>query len=297
MTAVREGDLLWTPGPDRVAQANLTAFTAWLAAERGLRFDGYAGLWRLVSDRPGRVLAGGLGLLRHRGVGPAGPGPGPPGHAGSRLVPRRPAELRPARAAARGPRRARAAVRQRVRAARGHGLGRAGRLGAGARHPAAGAGRPAGRPGRRLPAEHPAGGDRDAGHRQHRRDLDQLLAGLRLAGRAGPVPAARARRAVLLRQLRLRRPGVRPQRRAAPDHRRAARAAARGQRAAARPAGQARTAPGPGTSCSITRRSRPRSTGSSRSRSATRCGSCSPPAPPGCPRRSCTATAGSCWSS
>ncbi len=51
---VREGDLLWTPSPERVAQANLTAFCAWLAAERGLRFDGYAELWRWsVADLDG----------------------------------------------------------------------------------------------------------------------------------------------------------------------------------------------------------------------------------------------------
>ncbi len=42
---VAEGDLLWTPGADRIARSNLTAFTNWLAAERGLRFDGYRGLW------------------------------------------------------------------------------------------------------------------------------------------------------------------------------------------------------------------------------------------------------------
>ena len=42
----REGDLLWTPGDDRVRAANLTAFTDWLAARRGLRFDGYDALWR-----------------------------------------------------------------------------------------------------------------------------------------------------------------------------------------------------------------------------------------------------------
>ena len=35
---------------------------------------------------------------------------------------------------------------------------------------------------------------------------------------------------------------------------------------------------------------------SPRCRSATRSGCCTPPAPPGCPRRSCTATAASCWS-
>jgi acetoacetyl-CoA synthetase len=45
-TPVREGDLLWTPSAERVAGANLTAFTSWLAAERGLRFDDYNALWR-----------------------------------------------------------------------------------------------------------------------------------------------------------------------------------------------------------------------------------------------------------
>jgi acetoacetyl-CoA synthetase len=43
---VREGDLLWTPSAARIERANLTAFTAWLAAERGLTFDGYHALWR-----------------------------------------------------------------------------------------------------------------------------------------------------------------------------------------------------------------------------------------------------------
>ena len=53
-TPVREGDLLWTPSAERVADANLTAFLSWLAAERGLRFDGYHALWRWsVGDLPG----------------------------------------------------------------------------------------------------------------------------------------------------------------------------------------------------------------------------------------------------
>ncbi|HEY6276007.1 MAG TPA: acetoacetate--CoA ligase [Streptosporangiaceae bacterium] len=43
---VSEGDLLWTPSPAKVAGANLTAFTARLAAERGLRFADYDALWR-----------------------------------------------------------------------------------------------------------------------------------------------------------------------------------------------------------------------------------------------------------
>src|SRR6266853_6463541 len=57
------GDLLWTPSPDKVARANLTTFTAWLARERGLRFSDsgsdptappYDALWRWsVTDLPG----------------------------------------------------------------------------------------------------------------------------------------------------------------------------------------------------------------------------------------------------
>jgi acetoacetyl-CoA synthetase len=51
---VREGDLLWTPGPDRVARANVTAFTRWLAAERGQHFGDYAALWHWsVTDLDG----------------------------------------------------------------------------------------------------------------------------------------------------------------------------------------------------------------------------------------------------
>jgi acetoacetyl-CoA synthetase len=50
---VQEGDLLWTPSPERVAGANLTAFRAWLA-ERGRSFDSYDALWRWsVTDLDG----------------------------------------------------------------------------------------------------------------------------------------------------------------------------------------------------------------------------------------------------
>jgi acetoacetyl-CoA synthetase len=51
---VRDGDLLWTPGPERVARANVTAFTRWLARERGHRFEDYHALWRWsVTDLAG----------------------------------------------------------------------------------------------------------------------------------------------------------------------------------------------------------------------------------------------------
>jgi acetoacetyl-CoA synthetase len=53
-TPVREGDLLWTPSAERVAGSNVTAFTNWLAAQRGLFCDGYDALWRWsVADLDG----------------------------------------------------------------------------------------------------------------------------------------------------------------------------------------------------------------------------------------------------
>jgi acetoacetyl-CoA synthetase len=42
---VREGDFLWTPSASWIADTNLTAFTAWLARERGRTFEQYADLW------------------------------------------------------------------------------------------------------------------------------------------------------------------------------------------------------------------------------------------------------------
>jgi acetoacetyl-CoA synthetase len=51
---VREGDLLWAPSPEQAARANVTHFTGWLAAERGLRFDDYDALWQWsVTDLDG----------------------------------------------------------------------------------------------------------------------------------------------------------------------------------------------------------------------------------------------------
>ncbi len=78
---VREGDLLWAPGPDRVARANLTAFTGWLAAERGLRFADYDALWRWsVTDLAGFWQA----VWDHFGVLASAP---PTGVLGRRAMP------------------------------------------------------------------------------------------------------------------------------------------------------------------------------------------------------------------
>jgi acetoacetyl-CoA synthetase len=46
VTGAREGDLLWTPSPERVEASNLTAFLRWLDLQRGLRMDDYDQLWR-----------------------------------------------------------------------------------------------------------------------------------------------------------------------------------------------------------------------------------------------------------
>jgi acetoacetyl-CoA synthetase len=44
--ATQPGELLWTPSPERVSQANVTALANWLARERGRHFADYGALWR-----------------------------------------------------------------------------------------------------------------------------------------------------------------------------------------------------------------------------------------------------------
>jgi acetoacetyl-CoA synthetase len=43
---VKAGELLWAPTPERVANANLTAYLAWLKQTRSLDFAGYPELWQ-----------------------------------------------------------------------------------------------------------------------------------------------------------------------------------------------------------------------------------------------------------
>jgi acetoacetyl-CoA synthetase len=50
---VREGDLLWEPGPDELGSSRIARYIAWLAAERGLDFGSYADLWRWSVDELG----------------------------------------------------------------------------------------------------------------------------------------------------------------------------------------------------------------------------------------------------
>jgi acetoacetyl-CoA synthetase len=51
---VKEGDVLWTPDPERIAAANITAFNRWLTRQRGFDFPDYAAMWRWsVTDLEG----------------------------------------------------------------------------------------------------------------------------------------------------------------------------------------------------------------------------------------------------
>ncbi len=46
MTAIREGDLLWTPGKARRERSHVLRFMRWLEEHRGLRLESYDALWR-----------------------------------------------------------------------------------------------------------------------------------------------------------------------------------------------------------------------------------------------------------
>lgn len=47
---IKTGDLLWAPGPDRVANANVTRFMHWLKDKKGLEFSDYHALWQWSID-------------------------------------------------------------------------------------------------------------------------------------------------------------------------------------------------------------------------------------------------------
>jgi acetoacetyl-CoA synthetase len=49
MSAIKEGELLWTPSAERVARAHLTHYLNWLA-QRGQPFDNYTTLWQWSID-------------------------------------------------------------------------------------------------------------------------------------------------------------------------------------------------------------------------------------------------------
>src|SRR6516225_6250833 len=184
---VREGDLLWMPGPDRVDRANVTSFIRWLGQERGRHFGDYQELWRWsVTDLDGFWQA----VWDYCGIAASAP---PTAVLGTRTMPGADwfpgARLNYAQHVLRNERPGQAGTRER-RAHPGH--------------PAARHGRPARRPGGLMHAEHPADRDRDAGHDQHRRHLDQLLPRLRRPRDQRPVRPAGPEGPALRGQLPLR---------------------------------------------------------------------------------------------
>ena len=211
---------MWTPTPERVAGANITAFMGWLRETRGLEFTNYPDLWQwsvtetdafwqaiwdysdvIAVEQPTAVLG-------QRDMPGAEWFPGArlnyaenvmrleaPGEVAlyyhSETVPVTPMywdEFGPA-------------VRTLATQLRALGVkpGDQGRLDA---------------------AEHPPGRHRHARDHVDRGDLDERVPRLRLAGRARPLPAAAAHGADLHRRLHLQRQGLRPLRRAQADHRR-----------------------------------------------------------------------------
>ncbi len=327
-TLVREGDLLWTPSAEQIAGANLTAFTAWLARERGRSFDDYHALWRWsVEDLEGFWQA----VWDYCGVDASA---APDRVLGRRTMPG--AEWFPG---------ARLNYAQHV--LRRERPGEAALLSLGETRPAAvldwadlagqvrilatwlrGTGV---RPGDRVASYLPnipqtvvamlattsigaiwAGCSPDFGWRGVLDRFQQLRPKVLFCVDGYAYGGATFDRRDELRQIvrgldELQHVVCVPFLNQADGADGAAGAGARGGLswdARARDAGCGTHGRGthgratwcPGTRCSIIPRCPPRNSPSSRSRSATRCGSCSPPARPGCPRRSCTATAGSCWS-
>ena len=50
MASIPEGTLLWQPSPERLKNARLTAYMAWLLKTRGLTFADYNALWQWSVD-------------------------------------------------------------------------------------------------------------------------------------------------------------------------------------------------------------------------------------------------------
>ena len=291
-------EVLWTPDPDRARNTAIAEFARWVGEHRGVKLDelDYAALHEWSVRRPRRVLVGGRRVPRGDLPRPADRDPGLPGHARRAVVPRRHAELRRARAHPRprpGRRRRRDRVRPRGRADRapsptpscatlvGPGPGRAGGRRGGPRGPG-------GRAGPELRG--------DAGH----------VPGRRVAwGRSGR-PARRTSGPA-----RCTTGSPRSSRRCCWPWTATATAASgsTSARTVAALRGQLPTvhttvlvgyldpdASLDGTVPWAEFTANPGRWSSSRCRSTIRCGCCTRRAPPGCPRGSCTGTAGSCWS-
>ena len=289
--------VLWTPDEARVERATITRYARWLAETRGVETSGYHELWRWsVSDieafwasiweffdvQASRAVRARARVARD---------------AGRRVVPGRAPQLRGARLP--GARPAAVAVthaselRPLVETTWGE-LHEATRRFAAALR-AVGC-RP-GRPRRRLPAEHRRGGRRVPRVRQPRRDLVELLARLRASG-ASSTGSPRSSRASCSRSTATATAAATTT--GSTSCGRCSRRCPRSSgRSCSATSTRSRRSPASGAPRAGTTSSRRAATSRSRSRrcrSTTRSGCSTAPAPPACPRRSCTGTAGSCSS-
>ena len=206
------GETLWEPTERTVRDARITHYAAWLAGRSWSRSVRIRRALALVGGGTRRVLVIDLGLLRRARPPRGWPGAGGRADAGRDLVRRDHAQLCAQRAAhgpgASGPYRGHlpvgvgtgrnAELRRTRRGSRQSGCG------------AAGARRHQGRPGRRLPAQHPRGAGRLARRRQPGRHLVVVLAGFRAAQRDRPAGADLAQGADRGRRLPVQREVVRP---------------------------------------------------------------------------------------
>ena len=190
------GDVLWQPGPEVIERARITAYRRWLGAERGVTSAVAPGRRPTPNCTAGRSPSQGRSGTRSgttsrwpasAAKGPCSPAPRcrtspgspvPPSTTratpcGPRDRPRQDRGDRPRRGGPPGH-----ADLRRTRRRGGPGAGRAG-----------GTRGDQGRPGRRVPAQHPGRAHRPARHREPGRDLVLVLARLRAAQRDRPLRA------------------------------------------------------------------------------------------------------------
>ncbi len=190
----------------------MTRYMRWLAAERGVELDGYDELWRWSVDELEDFWASIWDFFEVQATTPYTDVLGDASMPGAKWFTG--SELNYAEHLFRDRDDDDVAIlsaselRDLERAQLGR-VPRPGRLGCGG--PARAGGRPR-RPRRRLPAEHPGDDRRVRRHREPRRDLVELLTGLRRLERRRPLRPDRAEGAVRRRRLPLRRARLRPPR-------------------------------------------------------------------------------------
>jgi len=277
---------LWTPDQASRDAARLTAFLTWLRRERGLELPEYGDLWAWSVADP----AGFWDALREffgvRLATPADTVLGDGAMPGAEWFPGAQLNYAGTCSTSSGPRRPSSrstrTVRRRSGAARGCAV-RSRRS-----RPPPGAGRTGGRPRCRLPAQRAGGRGGFPGHRQPRRGMGGLRSRVRYRERGGPVRPARAGRPGRQHRLPVRRSPPRPHGRRRGDP--------RGHPVAARDRARRPRCGG------VRRHALERAVSTDAELSITPVPFDHPlwvlfsSAPPGLRRGSCTATAGSCWS-